>query len=405
MLNRYSYHSLIGIFLSASLLSACSSTHVPYLSTTGLEPGAVSENSGKLPAPQSDEIKVHEQAGTESSAANPGKKPSFAEVKSNPLKDKSISEFSLTDPKSSAELRFQSGDTLKVSIWGYPELDTIAVVQPNGKITLPLTGEIDAADATVGELRQRITDRLEPFTKVSTPDLRPGDGLTMEVWQHDDLSKLSVIEPAGMVTFPLIGRIQAAGRTLEDIRKEAQQKMLGYMRDVKVTLLPTYNNRRVLYDHHVSVLATKLQSRRVALIGEVNNQGMAEINGSLRLVEALAQAQLRQTTAELNSIIVIRDANGSLPQYRMIRLGDYFDGKAPDQNIYLQNSDIVIVPKTFIAKAGDFVEQFFTRTMPVFTWWSSLHSATVAKDSADTVKLINESLQKSLTTISVNPSP
>ena len=292
-----------------------------------------------------------------------------------------------------------------MSVWGYPELDHVAVVQPNGTITLPLAGEIVAAGASVDELRRLVTDRLARFTKVATPELRPGDTLAIEVWQHNDLRRLSVIEPDGAVTFPLIGRIPSVGRALEDIRREAERRLAEHIRDPRVTILPVFNNRRVLQDHYVSVLAQLLQPRRVAVIGEVNIQGLAEIRGSLRVVEALAQSQLRQTTAELNSVVVIRRSASGAPQYRTIRLADYFDGRAPDQNIYLQHDDIVIVPKTLIARVGDFVEQFFTRTSPVFTWWSALHQASAARDSAETIRLINESLHRSLANIAINPLP
>ena len=130
---------------------------------------------------------------------------------------------------------------------------------------------------------------------------------------------------------------------------------------------------------------------------------MTEIRGSLRLVEALAQAQMREKTVDLNSIIVIRNPEGRSPQYRMIRLADYFEGRAPDQNIFLQHHDIVVVPRTAIAKAGDFVEQFFSRTAPIFTWWTAMFQASVARDSADTTRLINESLTRSINALTVSP--
>lgn len=151
------------------------------------------------------------------------------------------------------------------------------------------------------------------------------------------------------------------------------------------------------------MLASRIEPRRVAVIGEVNFQGLTEIKGSLRIVEALAQAQVRQTTTELNSVVVIRSPNAGSPQYRMIRLDDCFAGRAPDQNIYLGHDDIVIVPKTAIAKVGDFVELFFTRTAPVFNWWSAAWQASVAEKSAETTKLINESLSNSLISITTQP--
>lgn len=366
------------------LLSGCltmgGDPAIPLLSDTGLEPAV--DTAVKT------ESAAHTPTGTTPDAASTSRK---------------ISEFDLAKAVTADELRFQSGDTIKVSIWGYSELDHTGVVQPNGKITLPLVGEIDAAGATVGELRQRISERLLPFTKVGSIGLRAGDSLTMNVWQQNDLRHTAVIEPDGTATFPLAGRLTAVGRDIEEIRKEIETRMLQHIRDARVSILPAFANRRVLYDHQVSVLSARIEPRRVAVIGEVNFQGLTEIKGSLRIVEALAQAQVRQTTAEMNSVVVIRSPNSGSPQYRMIRIDDYFAGRAPDQNIYLQHDDIVIVPRTAIAKVGDFVEQWFTRTAPVFNWWAAAWQASVADKSAETTKLINESLKKSLINVSATP--
>lgn len=333
-----------------------------------------------------------------------GEPPSVAAPSNTttPLPPKSIAEFDLGPAVSPGEQRFQTGDGIKVAVWGYPELDHTATVQPNGHITLPLVGEVNAAGLSVSELRARITDALKPYTSVSTPLLRPGDQLAMDVWQRTELSKTAVIAPDGSVTLPLVGRVIAAGRPVEDIRNEVQERMLVFLRDARVTLLPTLMNRRVLYDYQVSVLATHLEPRRAAIIGEVGLQGLYEIKGSLRLLQALAQAQVVEKSAAMNSVIVIRNRDSAAPLYRKIRLTDFIEGNAPDQNIYLQHEDIVIVPKTAIAKAGDFVEQFFARTAPMFSWWSAAWQASVAPQTADTTKLINESLKRNLLAITPN---
>jgi protein involved in polysaccharide export with SLBB domain len=416
MITRSGLSLLVLAAVSVALLSGCAA-QIPFLSRTGMSSGPDAKIGNNATPRQSDSAAVDATAASRESSPSvaqnqaAGRTPS---VKSTDTRNVSASEkqsegarkvgeFDLAQATTAVEMRLQPLDSIKVSVWGYPDLDHTAVVQPNGKVTLPLSGEIDAAGATLGELRQRITERLKPFTQVAAPELRIGDTLLMEVWQHAELRATSVIDPLGMVTFPLVGSIRAVGRTVEDIRKDAEQRLRAHLREARATILPTYNNRRVLHDPYVSVLALQLEPRRVAVIGEVNLQGLMEIRGSLRLVEALARAQIRQTTAELNSIVVIRGSGGGTPQYRMIRINDFLDGRAPDQNIYLQNSDIIIVPKTIISRVGDFVEQFFTRTAPIFTWWSALNQATVAKDSAETTKLINESLQRQLNFITISP--
>ena len=311
-------------------------------------------------------------------------------------------EFDTKDEIRNLALHFQPLDVVKFQVWGYPELDAFAEIQPNGMITLPLVGEVPAAGVAVEDLRHAITERLMPFSRASSAELRPGDSLTLDVWQHSELRATSIIDPEGKVTFPLVGRLPAAGRNLEVIRLDIETRMLQIIGDARVTVLPTFNNRRILYEPQVSVLAQKLEPRHVAVIGEIAAPGLIDIRGSLRAVEALAQTRVLDKTAKMNSILVIRES-ASGPQYKTLRIADYLAGLAPDQNIYLQHKDIIIVPKTLITKVGDFVDQFLSRTAPIFSWWLALNQSRVATDSADTVLLLNKALEKQLIGVSVGP--
>lgn len=328
--------------------------------------------------------------------------PTALDTASKPV----IGEFDDADVNELGELRFQPGDAIKVAIWGHAELDHIAVVQPNGKITVPLVGEVPAADQTVAQLRERVSAGLLPYTRNSSPDLRPGDTLNFLVWHEDGLRHNAIVEPDGYATFPIVGRLKVVGRPLEAVRQEAQDIILKHVRDARVSLMPMYTNRRYLQDYAVSVLSDRLQPRRIAVVGEVGIQGLTELRSGMRVVEALAQAQVRLVSAKLNSIIVIRNpSGGGTPRYRLLRIQDFLDGLAPYENLALRNGDIVIVPKTTIAKVGDFVDQFFVRTLPAFSWWAGLWQASTARASADTVRLINESLERQLTNITITPNP
>lgn len=56
-------------------------------------------------------------------------------------------------------------DTLRVRIWRNPELNTEVQVRPDGTITLPLIGDVAAANRRPTELKQEITDRLKAFIR------------------------------------------------------------------------------------------------------------------------------------------------------------------------------------------------------------------------------------------------
>jgi polysaccharide export outer membrane protein len=62
-----------------------------------------------------------------------------------------------------ASYQLQPGDTVAVSVWKEPDLTAELLVRPDGAITLPLAGQIDAAGHTVDEVRGTIDMRLRKY--------------------------------------------------------------------------------------------------------------------------------------------------------------------------------------------------------------------------------------------------
>ena len=57
------------------------------------------------------------------------------------------------------------GDGLEVAVWGVPEMSRSVVVRPDGKITLPAIGDIDASQKSPEQLSQFITEKMKEFVK------------------------------------------------------------------------------------------------------------------------------------------------------------------------------------------------------------------------------------------------
>jgi polysaccharide export outer membrane protein len=55
------------------------------------------------------------------------------------------------------------GDTLKVTVWRHEETDADAVIMPDGKISLPLVGEVAAAGLTVDELKDELNRKYNEY--------------------------------------------------------------------------------------------------------------------------------------------------------------------------------------------------------------------------------------------------
>lgn len=68
-----------------------------------------------------------------------------------------------TEKAVSPEYRLGSDDVIEVFVWKEPDLTTSVVVRPDGKISLPLTGEIVASGRTALELQRDIAGRLREY--------------------------------------------------------------------------------------------------------------------------------------------------------------------------------------------------------------------------------------------------
>jgi polysaccharide export outer membrane protein len=63
------------------------------------------------------------------------------------------------------EYRIGVGDTLAVNVWRNPEMSINVPVRPDGKISMPLIGDIVAADLTTEQLAQNITNSLTTYIR------------------------------------------------------------------------------------------------------------------------------------------------------------------------------------------------------------------------------------------------
>lgn len=58
-----------------------------------------------------------------------------------------------------------TGDSIEINVWENPELSTRATVRPDGKISMPLVGEITASGKTPEQLDTELTEAISKFIK------------------------------------------------------------------------------------------------------------------------------------------------------------------------------------------------------------------------------------------------
>ena len=63
-------------------------------------------------------------------------------------------------PPDDGDYKIGAEDVLDISVWKNPELSRTVPVRPDGKVSLPLVNDIQAAGLTPSRLRQELTRRL-----------------------------------------------------------------------------------------------------------------------------------------------------------------------------------------------------------------------------------------------------
>lgn len=70
---------------------------------------------------------------------------------------------SVPAPSQTLEFRFGPEDVLDVFVWKEPDLSSTVTVRPDGKVSLPLAGELDASGKTAPQMQREITEKLAVY--------------------------------------------------------------------------------------------------------------------------------------------------------------------------------------------------------------------------------------------------
>ena len=169
-----------------------------------------------------------------------------------------------------------------------------------------------------------------------------GDTLLVAVYGHPELSLASyasvapgrqvglLIDNDGSMQFPLIGTVNVAGKTAEELRAFLQRELAVFVKDPKVT---------VQIINHASI--------RYYLLGQFNDPGLKSSDRPLRLLEALSLGgSVQLERASLRGAYVARKGKRLPINFRrLLRDGDL------KQNVRMQTGDVVVVPDNTVEQA------------------------------------------------------
>jgi len=154
-----------------------------------------------------------------------------------------------------------------------------------------------------------------------------GDLLAVNVWNEPDFKQSIPVRPDGKISLPLIGGIQAAGLTPQELQSAIAAKLNAYI-------------------HHptVTVVVQQINSRNFNILGRVTKPGTYPLSTSMTVLDAIALAGGFQDFAKQKDIYVLRHkAHGGEDRFSF-NYKNVIKGKHMDQNITLEPHDTVVVP-------------------------------------------------------------
>ncbi len=278
----------------------------------------------------------------------------------------------------------------------------------------------------VSEYRLRVADRLGlvfRLTTVPSPEpyeLSVGDEVTVESLTSDDVQRSVIIQPDGTVTLRLLGQVLMAGRTIDEVRKDLDNRYQKFIRDPSITVTPIKLNSRLeelratvdarqgvggqqreakvtpegtiqlpglgsvpaqgltlnelkreidvrytqlVEGFEVTPILLERAPRYIFVVGEVKLPGRFELTGPTTLMQSIALAGGWNVGGNVNHIVVFRrDECWNLMATQLTVCKALFGhAPCPADEIWLRDSDVVVVPKRAILVVDDAINLIFTR--------------------------------------------
>src|SRR6267143_3259805 len=122
----------------------------------------------------------------------------------------------------------------------------------------------------------------------------PGDKLRIEVYKDPQLSQSVQVRPDGKITLPLVGDMEATGRTPIELRDTIAKSLKDYINNPTVT-----------------VIVVEALASQIFVMGEVTHPGTMQLHGPTTILQALAMAGGFKEFANTKDVKVLRPKSGN----------------------------------------------------------------------------------------------
>ncbi len=263
--------------------------------------------------------------------------------------------------------RLGSGDTLRLSVFGRPEVSGQFLIGPDGVVTIPLIGNLMLNDSTREEAQQRISQQLRGYFT------RPYVTLAVDDYGSNQVTVLGRVQNAGRQKFPApptLAEVLANAGAMPILDKQATLTRCAIIRgrekliwvDLKALLNGDLAYNIVMKRGDIVFIPDSSETA-VYVLGAVPKPGSYRLSPHMSVLDALAQAGGPDENAKPEAIGIYRAGA------RQVETISFNDLIAPQRavNFGLEDGDVVFVPRSGVADLGYFLRQI-TPAVSVLTF-------------------------------------
>jgi polysaccharide export outer membrane protein len=202
-------------------------------------------------------------------------------------------------------------------------------------LSATLSGQTATTNQAVGESSNAAPKsppaQSEAPPKTARPDdsfiIGDGDVLAINVWKEPDLTRSVPVRSDGKISLPLVGELQATGRTPLQLEQDITAKLQSYITAPQVT-----------------VIVQQINSLKFNILGEVMKPGSYPLTAGTTIVDAIAIAGGFKDFAKKKGIYVLRQGAVGNESRFAFNYQEFIKGKSTKQNIMLEPRDTIVVP-------------------------------------------------------------
>lgn len=266
------------------------------------------------------------------------------------------------------------GDQIEILVFSYDEFTTKKTILPDGTITLPILGSVQASGFTIEELRAELRQRLasllvDPAVTVNLVGLRsvvvnvageverPGP---IQLDGGDKSTLIAALSAAGGVTQYANIRNVTLERTASDGSKVSRSfdlwELLStntappdfILQDGDSIYITRLSANQTLDSRLVARSSLAPETIRVRVVGEVKRPGEVQVPPDSTLSSAVAIAGGPTEDARMSTVAFIRLNEQGQVEEQVVDLRDLTD------SYQVQDGDVIVVPKQDVANILDF---------------------------------------------------